>query len=90
MNEQLHPTLEACPATDDPGRPLAELNTGETAVIAHLQGGHTLRSRLASLGFTPGAEIRMLQNLGHGPLLVSLRESRIALGRGEAQKILLE
>ncbi|MBC7232515.1 MAG: ferrous iron transport protein A [Chloroflexi bacterium] len=69
--------------------PLSELKTGETALIQELCGGYSFRSRLAALGFTPGAEIKMVQNLGHGPLIVSLRDTRIALGRGEAQKILI-
>jgi ferrous iron transport protein A len=46
-----------------------------------------LRSRLAALGFTPGAVVKMLQNLGHGPILVTVRDTRIALGRGEARRI---
>nr|MBC7245960.1 ferrous iron transport protein A [Chloroflexota bacterium] len=69
--------------------PLSALKAGETAFIRELLGGYSFRSRLAALGFTPGTEIKMLQNLGHGPLIVSLRDTRIALGRGEAQKILI-
>jgi len=42
---------------------------------------------MASLGFTPGAKVRMLQNFGHGPLIVLLRDTRVALGRGEARKV---
>jgi len=69
---------------------LSELKTGESAVIHSLQGGHTLRSRLAALGFTPGAEIRVVQNMGRGPMIVRVRDTRIALGRGEAQKVLIQ
>ena len=68
---------------------LSELKTGKTAVIDSLQGGHTFRSRLAALGFTPGAEIKMVQNMGNGPMIVTLRDTRIALGRGEASKVLI-
>ena len=68
---------------------LSELKTGENAVVQDLQGVYSFRSRLAALGFTPGAKITMVQNLGHGPMIVSLRDTRIALGRGEAQKILI-
>jgi ferrous iron transport protein A len=68
---------------------LNKLKTGETAVIHSLEGGHTFRSRLAALGFTPGAEIKMVQNTGHGPMIVTLRDTRIALGRGEASKVLI-
>jgi len=68
-------------------RRLTTLNSGESAVIQSLSGGVSFRSRLAALGFTPGASVRMLQNLGHGPVLVTIRDTRIALGRGEACKI---
>lgn len=68
---------------------LSELKTGKVAVIHSLQGGHTFRSRLAALGFTPGAEIRMVQNVGHGPMIVTLRDTRIALGRGEGSQVLI-
>ncbi len=47
-------------------------------------------SRLASLGFTPGANLHVVQNYGRGPIIVTLRDTRVALGRGEAQKILVE
>ena len=66
---------------------LTELNSGEVATIHWLFGGTGFRSRLAALGFTPGVQIRMLQNLGHGPIIVTVRDARIALGRGEAGKI---
>jgi len=61
----------------------------ERATIHDLRGGVRFRSRLAALGFTPGVQITMLQNLGHGPIIVTLRDTRIALGRGEAYKILV-
>jgi Fe2+ transport system protein FeoA len=39
------------------------------------------------MGFTPGAEVTVLQNFGRGPLIARVRDARIALGRGEARKI---
>jgi ferrous iron transport protein A len=55
-----------------------------------MRGGHGFLSRLASLGFTPGARLKVVQNYGHGPIIVNLRDTRVALGRGEAAKILVE
>jgi ferrous iron transport protein A len=46
--------------------------------------------RLASLGFTPGARIAMTQNYGRGPLIVTVRGTCVALGRGEAEQILVQ
>jgi ferrous iron transport protein A len=54
-----------------------------------MDGGHQFLSRLASLGFTPGAHLEVIQNFGHGPIIVRLRDTRVALGRGEAKKILV-
>jgi len=64
--------------------------SGESVQIRAVQGGHSLLSRLASLGFTPGAHLRVIQNFGHGPMLVALRDTQVALGRGEASKIFVE
>src|SRR5512135_2489015 len=63
---------------------LMNLDPGKKAVIRRLEGGRTVLSRLAALGFTPGATVSMIRNSDHGPLLISLRGSRVALGREEA------
>ena len=59
-------------------------------MLGKLESGKVLAARLTSLGFTTGAVILMTQNYGHGPLVVTVRDTRIALGRGEAQAILVE
>jgi len=68
-------------------RRLHALKVGETGVVADLIGGRDLVSRLAALGFTPGASVMVAQNFGRGPIIVTVRDTRIALGRGEAGKI---
>jgi ferrous iron transport protein A len=72
------------------GVSLSTLHTGESVRIQRIQGGYHCLSRLASLGFTPGARLKVVQNFGHGALIVALRDTRVALGRGEADKILVE
>ena len=68
---------------------LSDLAPGEIGVIHKLAGGWGFTSRLATLGFTPGAKLTMVQNFGHGPLIVNIRSTRIALGRGEAAKVVV-
>ena len=68
---------------------LSALATGEVAMVRQLAGGRGFMSRLATLGFTPGVEVNMVQNFGHGPLIVMVRDTRVALGRGEAMKVLV-
>ncbi len=70
--------------------PLTTLSSGEVGVVQALVGGLRLRSRLATLGFIPGARLMMMQNFGYGPLIVNIRDTRIALGRGEAMKVLVK
>jgi len=69
--------------------PLASLAPNEVGIVQYLAGGRGLTSRLATLGFTPGARVTMVQNFGRGPIIVMVRGTRIALGRGEAQKIIV-
>lgn len=76
-----------CPVRSDGAVPLSELGAGEEGEVACLSGGRGMLCRMAALGFTPGAEVTMVQNLGRGPLIVRVRGARIALGRGEAQQV---
>ena len=69
---------------------LAEVAAGEAVIITDFQGGRMVNNRLASLGFTPGVSVDMAQNFGHGPLIVKVRGTRVALGRGEAAKIIVK
>jgi ferrous iron transport protein A len=66
---------------------LSALQAGQTAVIHDFVAGHTLVSRLSVLGFTPDARVTMVQNFGHGPVIVNIRDTRVALGRGEAARV---
>ena len=69
---------------------LAQLPTGAHAVVQRLCGGRGLAGRLASMGLTVGCRLEVLQHRRRGPVLVRVRETRIALGHGEAAKILVE
>jgi ferrous iron transport protein A len=75
--------------TSDVGS-LAVLPAGTHAVVRRLRGGRGLAGRLAGMGLTVGSRLEVLQNRGHGPVLVRVRDTRIGLGRGEAAKVLVE
>ena len=66
--------------------PLTKAMIGESVRLVRLEGGKGLQRRLSEMGLTPGVNLRVLQDCG-GPLLVAIRSSRIALGRGMAKKI---
>jgi ferrous iron transport protein A len=69
---------------------LSELAVNEHATILSFASGRLETSRLASLGFTPGVQVDMSQNYGRGPLIVTVRGTHVALGRGEAASIVVE
>jgi ferrous iron transport protein A len=68
--------------------PLAMATVGEQVRLESIHGGENLIHRLTALGLTPGVELSIVQDSG-GPLLVSVRDSRIALGRGMAHKVMV-
>jgi ferrous iron transport protein A len=71
-------------------QPLNQLPKGGKGIVHHLSGGRRISNRLLVLGFTRGAEITVIQNPGFGPVIVYVRDSRIALGRGEANKVMVD
>jgi len=73
-----------------PYQPLTKLKKGSRGIVHHFSGGQNLNNRLLVLGFTKGAEVIVQQNSGFGPVIVLIRDSRIALGRGEASKVLVK
>jgi ferrous iron transport protein B len=68
---------------------LIDLEMGQHGMVRRLSGGKGFISRLAAMGFTPGAQVTMIRRQGDGPVLVSLRGAKVAIGFMEADKILL-
>ena len=71
-------------------RPLSDLRSGERGIVRELHGGRRLAARLAGLGLTPGALVAVMNNYGRGPLTVSVMHTRVAIGLGEAARVLVE
>jgi len=68
--------------------PLAMAQEGEQVRIFLLRGGKGLEMRLTSLGLNVGSDLTVAQHQG-GNLVVIRGETRIALGAGMAQKIMV-
>jgi Fe2+ transport system protein FeoA len=67
--------------------PLTIIQTGRRVKLVSIDSGEGLSGRLASLGLVPGAEVEVMSNLSHGPVILMVGESRVMLGRGMAEKI---
>jgi len=80
--------------------PLTALKNGESGIITSIRAGRGrgrggrgwgFRKRLMDMGLTPGTRITVVRSAPfHGPLEVSVRGSRLALGRGMAERIFVE
>ena len=69
--------------------PLADCPRDRDACLRCLMVERCVVHRLLELGLTPGTELRVVQDSG-GPMLVSVRGSRVALGRDLAQRLWVE
>lgn len=67
--------------------PVTSFEEGEEGVVHLLSGGESLTSRLAGLGIAPGTRIKVLRKSG-GLIILFASDTRVALGRGQAEKIL--
>jgi ferrous iron transport protein A len=75
---------------DDVPLPLSRIQPGKLVQIVDLDAGRELWTRLESMGVFPCAEVTVLANHNHGPLLLALGDSRIMLGRGMADKVIVQ
>ena len=70
--------------------PLAFLGEGESGRVVEVRAGRGLTRRLIAMGIAPGMKVRVLKSSGPGPILIEVGQTRIALGRGVAMKIIVE
>lgn len=70
--------------------PLCFLQAGHEAVIKEMAGGKSMCRRLAGLGVTRGTGVKVIKNDSGGPVIISIKAGRLALGRGITLKILVE
>src|SRR3972149_6973995 len=69
---------------------LNDLPAGTRGIVRQLRGGKEFAGRVVALGFTPGVEVEIVQNSGKGAIIVAVRDTQVALGHGEAAKVLVE
>ena len=79
--------------------PLTALKAKETGTVTAIRSGcgkgrgrgRGFEKRLMDMGLTPGTSVTVVKSAPfHGPLEVLVRGSRLALGRGMAERIIVE
>lgn len=70
--------------------PLDMAKPGECLIIQDITGGASARMRLLTMGLRQGDEIEVITNNGQGQVVIAVEFQRYALGKGLAQKILVQ
>lgn len=69
---------------------LSEVSAGEKVRLTSVDAGRGVSTRLESMGLFLETEVEVISNMRQGPVLVSIGDRRISLGRGLAGKILIK
>lgn len=68
--------------------PLSMVSEGECNVIKHVGGKEETRRFLENLGFVVGSPVTVLSQ-NDGNIIVNIKDSRIAIGKDMANKIVV-
>ena len=68
--------------------PLTMVPTGEPNVIKKIGGKEETRRFLENLGFVTGGMVTVVSEIG-GNMIVNVKDSRVAIGKDRANKILV-
>lgn len=68
--------------------PLTMAKSGETVTIVRITGKDEVRLHLAELGFVVGSEVTVVNEIA-GNLILQVKESRIALDKTMANRIMI-
>ena len=68
--------------------PLTFMNIGETKTITKVGGKNETRQFLEKLGFVVGGAVTVVSEI-NGNMIVNVKESRVAIGKDMAAKIMV-
>ena len=68
--------------------PLTLADVGKENIIKKIGGKQEVRAHLENLGFVVGGTVKVINAIG-GNVIVNVKDSRIAISKGMAQKIMI-
>lgn len=69
--------------------PLSFLRKGQVGKVTNIVGNNEIKTHLKDLGFVLGADISVVNELA-GNIIVNVKESRVAIDRNLANKIMVD
>ena len=70
--------------------PLTTVADNREVTLISIAGGRALRARLTDMGLNEGVRLKVLHSHRPGPCIVLIGNTRLVLGQGMAQKILVK
>ncbi len=70
--------------------PLTMVISGSEVTLISIVGGRGLRARLTDMGLNKGMKLKVLHSHRPGPCIILVGNTRLVLGYGMAQKILVK
>jgi len=74
----------------EPNTTLAMIKTDSIVEFLGVDAGKTLTNHLTSLGLLPGQRFKVIKNDFQSAFILKVKESRVALGKGMAKKIIVK
>lgn len=68
---------------------LAKAESRKLKVLS-IRSGYMLLKKMRSMGIYEGSVIEKIVSYNHGPVIVKVMNSQVAIGRGMAEKIIVE
>jgi ferrous iron transport protein A len=69
---------------------LSRVDQGKQVTLVRISGGRGIRSKLYSMGLVPGSDFTVLSQGRGGPVMLRVKDARLAIGQGMARKIFVE
>ncbi len=70
--------------------PLAKVKEGAEVSVVRLEAGCGMTQRVLAMGILPGAILRVLRNEYKGQMIILVAGTKLVLGRGMADKIIVK
>jgi Fur family ferric uptake transcriptional regulator len=86
---EIYGLCDGCLARRRPLMPLAMARPHEKVVVKELAGGLRSRMRLSDMGLRKGDVVEVITNTGQGRIILGRECTRLAVGRGIAQRIIV-
>lgn len=69
---------------------LANARSGYSYRLKAVDGGLGMKTRLSAMGLSSGCCFRVVRNKSDGPVVIGIKDMRLAIGRGMARKVHIE